>query len=380
MKTPLKVPVSRPRILRRDIKSVVAALKGLELSGHSSTVSEFEDALATYLKTQHVVAVSSGTSALDLLADYLNIGPKDTIVAPTFTIISTISEVIRRGAKVLLVDSTPDTWCLDVTQVVEEIERAKKVSAIYGTHIYNSVFDAELLLRVAEDNNTLLVEDAAEALGSSINQKMLGTFGHFGIFSFYANKLITTGEGGAIVAQDALASKEIGQLRNLGFNPDQRFLHNRLGRNTRMSGLSASLGISQLKSAEQFRLHRTSLHQLYMVHLGALEGIRFQKTIVDQASFIPSYWVMPILLEKETGIDAKILQELLARRGVETRRFFCPMHLQPALKKANIQLMGDMQISESLWHGGLYLPMGSGISKKEVEYVCEVIKNILDSL
>jgi perosamine synthetase len=89
---------------------------------------------------------------------------------------------------------------------------------------------------------------------------------------------------------------------------------------------------------------------------------------------------MPILLEKETGIDAKILQELLARRGVETRRFFCPMHLQPALKKANIQLMGDMQISESLWHGGLYLPMGSGISKKEVEYVCEVIKNIVDSL
>lgn len=380
MKTPLKVPVSRPRILRRDIKSVVAALKGLELSGHSSTVSEFEDALATYLKTQHVVAVSSGTSALDLLADYLNIGPKDTIVAPTFTIISTISEVIRRGAKVLLVDSTPDTWCLDVTQVVEEIERAKKVTAIYGTHIYNSVFDAELLLRVAEENNTLLIEDAAEALGSSINQKMLGTFGHFGIFSFYANKLITTGEGGAIVAQDALASKEIGQLRNLGFNPEQRFLHNRLGRNTRMSGLSASLGISQLKSAEQFRLHRTSLHKLYMVHLGALEGIRFQKTIVGQASFIPSYWVMPILLEKETGIDAKILQELLARRGVETRRFFCPMHLQPALKGANIQLVGDMQISESLWYGGLYLPMGSGISKKEVEYVCEVIKNILDSL
>lgn len=380
MKTPLKVPVSRPRILRRDIKSVVAALKGLELSGHSSTVSEFEDALATYLKTQHVVAVSSGTSALDLLADYLNIGPKDTIVAPTFTIISTISEVIRRGAKVLLVDSTPDTWCLDVTQVVEEIERAKKLTAIYGTHIYNSVFDAELLLRVAEENNTLLVEDAAEALGSSINQKMLGTFGHFGIFSFYANKLITTGEGGAIVAQDALASMEIGQLRNLGFNPEQRFLHNGLGRNSRMSGLSASLGISQLKSAEKFRLHRASLHELYMVHLGAQKGIRFQKTKVEQGSFIPSYWVMPILLEEETGIDAKTLQELLARRGVETRRFFCPMHLQPVLKKANIQLIGDMQVSESLWQGGLYLPMGSGISKNEVEYVCEVVTNILDGL
>jgi perosamine synthetase len=378
MKTTLKVPVSRPRILRRDIKSVVSALKGLELSGHSSMVSEFEDALATYLKTQHVVAVSSGTSALDLLADYLNIGPKDTIVAPTFTIISTISEVVRRGARIKLIDAMADSWCLDVDMAIAEIESSERVKAIYGTHIYNSVFNAELLLRVAEENNAVLVEDAAEALGSSINHNMVGTFGHFGIFSFYANKLITTGEGGAIVANDELASKEIRQLRNLGFDPSQRFLHTKLGRNFRMAGLNASLGISQLKAAEKFRLHRSSLYQLYKFHLGALPSVRFQKMTVEQASFVPSYWVMPILLEKETGIDAKTFQELLSKRGVETRRFFCPMHLQPALKKTNIQLVGDMRMSEILWHGGLYLPMGSGISKKEVEYVCEVVMNILD--
>ncbi len=379
MKNTLKVPVSRPRILRRDIKSVVAALKDLELSGHSSRVSEFEEALASYLKIQYAVAVSSGTSALDLLADYLNIGPKDTIVAPSFTIISTISEVVRRGARINLIDASADTWCLDVSMAISEIERIGKVKAIYGTHIYNSVFDAELLFQVAEENNVILVEDAAEALGSSINRQMMGTFGHFGIFSFYANKLITTGEGGAIIAKDELASNEIRQLRNLGFDPSQRFLHTKIGRNFRMAGLNASLGISQLKAAENFRLHRASLHQLYKSNLGALPSIRFQNVSVKQASFVPSFWVMPILLETEVGIDAKTFQELLSKRGVETRRFFCPMHLQPALKNANIRIVGDMKMSETLWHRGLYLPMGSGISKKEVEYVCEVVMSILGS-
>lgn len=370
------IPVSRPSINEFDKLAVQNALENLEVSGHSQSIQEFEFALSSYLEGSHVVAVSSGTSAIDLISDYLGVDETSTVICPTFSIISTLLEFVRRKAKIVLIDAHPHNWSLDLNLVQNYLHSDKPVEVLIGTHIYNSAFDVDLARKLCSEFNVSFVEDAAEAFGSTWNDRKLGTFGDYGIFSFYANKLITTGEGGAIVTSSAQASNGLKILRNLGFDPNERFIHRVLGRNVRLNGLSAALGISQLTRVEALKVHRENLYHTYMIELGDLPELSFQNLQFTESKLNSSFWVMPILLHEEAHLDASSLQEKLKEKGIESRRFFCPMHLQPVLKDYLGSSGTEFPISELLWKRGLYLPLGSGIKKSEVERVCEEVRRI----
>jgi perosamine synthetase len=367
-----RIPVSRPKISRKNIKKVSQALKETNISGHANGVSEFENKLADYLGVDHVVAVANGTVALDLAIDVLEISENDECVVPTFTIISTINQLVRKKAKIILVDADPDTWSLDVTKTLEVLN--SKTKLVLPVHIYGLPVDMQPLIDYKIENNYRIAEDAAEALGVEYRGKKCGSFGDLATFSFYANKLITTGEGGAIAVKDFQSAEKLRNLRNLNFIPGKRFVSDNIGYNARLNNLSAQLGISQLDEIEKLQNIRISLAERYREGLRDHPWLEFQIEKTDYA--INKYWVFGIKLKKEAPLDAPTLTNVLSTYGIESRRFFCPLHLQPVIKKNNVSTNGSLMISEELWERGLYLPFGNGITSKEVEIVIDIIWKI----
>jgi len=367
-----RIPVSRPKISRKNIKKVSQALKETNISGHANGVSEFENKLADYLGVDHVVAVANGTVALDLAIDVLEISENDECVVPTFTIISTINQLVRKKAKIILVDADPDTWSLDVTKTLEVLN--SKTKLVLPVHIYGLSVDMQPLIDCKRENNYRIIEDAAEALGVEYREKKCGSFGDLATFSFYANKLITTGEGGAITVKDFQIAENLRNLRNLNFIPGKRFVSDNIGYNARLDNLSAQLGISQLDEIEKLQNIRISLAKRYKEGLRDHPWIEFQIEKTDYA--INQYWVFGIKLKKEAPLDSPTLTNVLSTYGIESRRFFCPLHLQPVAKKNNFSTSGSLMISEELWERGLYLPFGNGIKSREVEIVIDIIWNI----
>jgi perosamine synthetase len=367
-----KIPVSRPKISRKNIKRVTKALKEANISGHANGVSEFEIKLAHYLGVDHVVAVSNGTVALDLAIDVLEISEKDECIVPTFTIISTVNQLVRTKAKITLIDADPDTWSLDVTKTLEVLNHNTKL--VLPVHIYGLPVDMQPLIDKKTEYNFQILEDAAEALGVEYHGKKCGSFGDLATFSFYANKLITTGEGGAITVKDYQNAEKLRNLRNLNFVPGQRFVSENIGYNARLNNLSAQLGISQLDEIEKLQNIKISLAKLYKEGLHDHPWVDFQVEKTDYAK--NQYWVFGIKLKKEAPLDSSTLISVLSTYGIESRRFFCPLHLQPIFKKYNFSTSGTLTVSEELWERGLYLPFGTGITPREVKIVIEVIWKI----
>jgi perosamine synthetase len=367
------IPVSRPRISQADITSVIEALKKAEISGHSKGVEDFESRLASYLKIENVVAVSSGTTALDLSVEALEIRAGDHCVVPSFTIVSTIAELARRKAKVTLIDADPLTWSIDISRCIDAISAETRL--VVPVHIYGLPVNMSPLLDLRERFHFSILEDAAEALGVEYKEKQCGTFGDISIFSFYANKLITTGEGGAIATSNNDLACKIRALRNLNFSKSERFVHDGLGYNSRMNNLSAQLGISQLFNIEQLMSHKLELAKAYSSGLQHHPWITLPLARTDYGR--NKYWVYGIVLNQNSPYSAKSFQEELSKRGIDSRRFFCPIHLQPFIGKYDFHYdPSDMKVSENLWEKGLYLPLGTGITISEVEKVIEVIWEI----
>jgi len=364
------IPVSRPDISNEDLTAVQSAMVSLELSGHSPTVGIFEKNFADYLNVKDVVAVSNGSVAIDLSIEALDIKKSDICIVPTFTIISTVAELARRGAKIKLVDADPLTWSMDIHKTLEMIDH--RVKLVLPVHIYGLPVDMDPLLEVQKNLDFSILEDAAEAVGVRYKQRLCGAIGNLGTFSFYANKLITCGEGGAIATNDLDLSEKLRSLRNLKFSKIERFVHDGFGYNARLSGLAASLVNSQLQRIEVLSKKKRDLVDLY------LNGLKNHPWITSHISEVPyafnSYWVFGIQIADKGPFNAKGLQKVLKDRGIETRRFFCPLHLQPFIKDFDFIFdRGNLKISESLWERGLYLPLGSGIKHEEVDRVIECL-------
>lgn len=368
------IPVNRPRISRNNIKKVTKALKETNISGHSNGVSEFENKLASYLGIENVVAVANGTLALDLAIEVLEISEGDECIVPAFTIISTVNQLIRKNAKIILVDADPITWSMDVTKTMEIISLNTKL--LVPVHIYGLPVDMQPLIDSKNNYHFQILEDAAEAMGVEYYGKKCGTFGDLATFSFYANKLITTGEGGAISVKEPKIAEKLRNLRNLNFLQGQRFVSEYIGYNARLNNLSAQLGISQLSEITNLQNIKRKLAQLYIEGLSDHPWIEFQIEKTDYA--INRYWVFGIKLKKESPLDAPAFINALLGYGIESRRFFCPLHLQPIAKKYNFSTPQSLFISEELWERGLYLPFGTGITSREVEIVIKVIWRIFN--
>jgi perosamine synthetase len=364
------IPVNRPLIETDDIESVTKALQETLISGETPPVREMERLLSLKTNSSQAVAVSSGTSAIDLVTEALEIKPGDHCVVPDFTIISTVSNLLRKGARVEFIDSDPETWSIDSSAAVAAINQETKL--VLPVHIYGLPADMDPILASAAQHGTFVLEDSAEALGLDYKQRPCGSLGDASIFSFYANKVVTGGEGGAITTNNAVLAERLRKLRNLAFS-DERFVHHELGWNYRISGLSAALIASQLARLDELILKKKGIANRYRV---GLKDHPWFDLMIENTTYAENvYWVVPILLRNDSPFTAKSLQKSLKEIGIETRRFFCPMHLQPLVDNYNVVLNGDYKISENLWERGLYLPSGLGNSTAEID---EVITKIWD--
>jgi perosamine synthetase len=367
------IPVSRPLISDGDKLAVIEALEQTWISGETEPVQRLESKLSEILGVKNTVAISNGTAALDLAIEAIGIEHGDECIVPTFTIVSTVSQLLRKGAKISLVDSDPISWSVDVEKLEDVVTRNTKL--ILPVHIYGLAADITSIKELAADTNAFILEDAAEALGVKFEDRQCGSLGDASIFSFYANKVVTGGEGGAFCTDNTQLANRVRDLRNLNFVPGKRFVSEELGYNQRLGGLSAALIHSQLSRLEELNFRKIELANRYLSNLKGHPWFSFAPTAYKGTT--NTFWVFPILLNDVSPMNAEKFQEILLARGIQTRRFFCPMHLQPLASKYDMKTDHQFPVADNLWDRGIYLPSGLGITEDEIDIVSDQLWDLL---
>jgi perosamine synthetase len=368
------IPVNRPLIRGNELNFVSDCIKSGWISAEGSYVKKFEKKFAKLVSRKYAVSVSSGTAALDIAIKSINIKKGDEVIVPAFTIISCLHQIVRQGGKPVLVDSDPLTWNIDVSKIEKKI--SKKTKAIIIVHIYGLPVDIYPVIKIAKKYNLIIIEDAAEELGQFYKNKPIGCYGHISTFSFFANKHITTGEGGMIVTNNRSLAQKFSMLKNICFNPKkQRFIHDDIGWNYRMTSIQAAFGLAQLKNLKLVVKKKRFLGDYYSSKLKNIKNIQLPLKETNYAKNI--YWVYGIVLKKKNSLAKKYIK-ILKKEGVECRPFFCPMHLQPVFKKMNLFKNEKFPVSENLFERGFYIPSGTGTTKKEMQFVINKIKKVFN--
>jgi perosamine synthetase len=374
------IPVSEPRLDGRELEYVTECLQTGWISSSGRFIGEFEDSWASYCGRRYGVAVCNGTVALQLAVAALNLGPGDEVIMPSFTIISCAMALVYQGAVPVLVDADPETWCMDVSAVAARI--TPRTRAIMPVHIYGHPVEMDPLLDLAEKYGLAIIEDAAEAHGAEYLSKCgaaeawrrCGSFGDLSCFSFYANKLVTSGEGGMVVTDDEALAKRLRLLRNLAFIPRQRFLHEELGFNFRMTNVQAAIGQAQAERIGETVDRKRRIGVRYLEALASVPGIRMQ---VERPWARSVWWMNGLVLETSSGHTAVSLARELAALGVESRPFFRGMDRQPALRSRGLFEGEQYPVTKELADMGLYLPSGVGLTEKQQETVIAAVKQVL---
>lgn len=365
------IPVNEPHIAPNALKYVSDCIKTGWISSAGSYLKEFEGQFAKRFGVKHAITTTNGTASLHLALAALNIAKGDEVILPSHTMMASAAAVVYTGATPVLVDVERDTWNMDVAQVEGKI--TKKTKAIMPVHIYGQSVDMDPLLKLAQKHNLYIVEDAAESTGGEYKGRLTGTIGDFGCFSFYANKIITTGEGGIVLTNNDQLANHARLLKDMAHSPKQRFLHEEIGFNYRMTNMQAALGLAQLEELDKYLETKTWMAGLYNKLLSELDGITLP---VEKPWAKNVYWMYGILLEDSLGLTRDRFMQELRERGIDTRTFFVPMNQQPALRKLGLYKRESYPVSDEIGKKGLYLPSGLAITKQQIEMVCEVIKDV----
>jgi len=365
------IPVNEPRIGEQEMAYVRECLETGWISSAGQYIDRFETEFAAYCGMKHGIAVANGTVALQLAVASLGFQAGDEIIMPTFTIISCAQAAVYNGATPVLVDSDPETWCMDVSQVESKI--TSRTRAIMPVHIYGHPVDMDPLRELAQAHDLLIIEDAAEAHGAEYRGRRCGGLGDVSCFSFYANKIITTGEGGMVLTNDDAVAETARSKRNLCFQRQRRFYHTELGFNFRLTNLQAALGVAQLERIDEILARKIEVGRAYTLGLSELPlQLPVQR---EWASNV--YWMYGVVLEDSTGLDATQFAALLADRGVQTRPFFLGMHEQPALRRRGLFIRESYPVAERLARQGLYLPSGTAITDEQVAETIAAVTEVL---
>jgi perosamine synthetase len=367
------IPVNEPILNGNEGKYVQECIDSGWISSEGPFVDRFEQQFAKRIGRKYGVAVSSGTAGLDIAIASLNIGPGDEVIMPTFTIISCASAVIKAGATPVLVDCNKDNWNMEVMQIESLI--TPSTVAIMAIHIYGLPVDMNPIFSIAKKYSLTIIEDAAEVIGQTYHGKPCGALGHLSVFSFYPNKHITTGEGGMIVADDIQVANRCRSLRNLCFQSKQRFVHDELGWNYRMSNIQAAIGCAQLEKLDEHIKLKRSSGKNYSGIFKDMKGIRKPLLKTDYAENI--YWVFGVVLEDILKVDAKLIMDLLKEQNIGTRPFFWCMHEQPVFKRMGLFKKDNFPVAEELSRRGFYFPSGMTLTDGQVERVGDTFKEIL---
>jgi perosamine synthetase len=374
---PATIPVNEPALGERELELVTECVRSGWVSSSGPFLRDFEEQWAAYCGRRFGVAVANGSVALQVAVSLLDLQPGDEVILPTFTIVSCALPVVLAGATPVLVDSDSRTWTLDPKQVASKV--TPRTRAIMPVHIYGHPADMDPLLELAERHGLALIEDAAEAHGAEYlsrgGWRRCGSFGTTSCFSFYANKLVTTGEGGMLLTDDPQLAERSRRLRNLGFLSSPRFLHYEVGYNFRLTNLQAALGLAQLERLGQIVERKRWLGRAYTERLRDVAGLQLP---VEEPWARSVYWMYGVVLDAEqTGLDARTFAERLAARGVETRPFFLGMHEQPVFHARGLFAGERYPVAERLARQGLYLPSGLGLQECQLDAVCRALREAL---
>ncbi len=363
------IPVNEPLIGAREQSYVMDCMRTGWISSEGPYVAKFERAWASYCGVRHGVAMSSGTAALFAAVDALRLEPGDEVIMPAFTIIGCAQAIIAAGAVPVLVDADERTWCMDVAQVAGRI--TARTRAIMAVHLYGHPVDMAPLRALTDCHGLRIIEDAAEAHGAEYRSARAGSLGDVGCFSFYANKILTTGEGGMLVTDDEQLAARARSYRNLAFRPERRFYHTELGYNYRMTAVQAAIGLAQAEEIDARVERKRAIGRRYTELLAGLEGVAVP---VEEPWARNVYWMYGLVLDERLGFDAAVLAARLRRRGVDTRPFFLGMHEQPALLERGLFAGERYPVAERIARQGLYLPSGLTLTDEQIETVARIVR------
>ncbi|HEX2491951.1 MAG TPA: DegT/DnrJ/EryC1/StrS family aminotransferase, partial [Blastocatellia bacterium] len=312
------------------------------------------------------VACSNGTVALHLALATLGLGPGDEVIIPTFTMIATANAVSYTGATPVLVDAEPETWNMDVARIEEKI--TPRTKAIIVVHTYGHPVEMDAVNEIARRRGLHVIEDAAEAHGAEYRGRRAGSLGDAASFSFYANKIITTGEGGMVTTNNAELAEIARRLRDHAFSSERHFWHQYRGFNYRMTNVQAAIGLAQTERLPELVERRRRNARIYTETLSHARGLTLPRELPGATNV---FWMYGVLVEEEFGCSRDELRRCLAQHGIETRTFFIPIHFQPIYFA---QSKGQRYpVAETLCQKGMYLPSGAGLTENDIRFVAEAV-------
>lgn len=365
------IPVCEPALEGRELQYVRDCLETNWISSAGKYINLFEEKFAAYCGARYGIACSSGTTAIHLAMVALGIGPGDEVIIPDFTLIVSANMVILAGARPVLVDVDNKTWCIDPKLIEAKI--TPRTKAIMAVHMYGHPCDMDAITAIAKKYNLFVIEDCAEAHGAEVNGVKVGCLSDVACFSFYGNKILTTGEGGMLTCNDEDIAKRLRLLCNQGFQ-EPRFVHGVVGFNYRLTNVQAAIGLAQTEQVEQKVAKKRWIGATYNELLADWPHLTLP---VEETWAKNVYWMYGVVINDSFGLTKEELMVKLHEKGVDTRAFFCPMSIQPVFKGADPRypdIQGDYPVSVDLWNRGLYLPSGLPLTRNQIETVVEKIK------
>jgi len=367
------IPVNEPLLNGNEKKYLMECIDTGWISSEGPFVKKFEEMFSRYIGVKHGIAVCNGTAALEVALSAIDLKPGDEVIIPTFTIISCALAVVRRGGVPVLVDVEPDTWCMDINQVKDKI--TSKTRVIMPVHMYGHPVDMDPIMELAEKHGLYIIEDAAEVHGAEYKGRKCGSIGHINCFSFYANKIITTGEGGMVVTDNDKLVERARLHRNLCFKEGRRFYHEELGGNYRMTNLQSAVGVAQMERIEEFVEIKRRNGAAYNKHLADIEWLQLP---IEKKWAKNVYWMYGIVLDEATGFTAESFANRLKEKGIGTRPFFLGMHEQPVFHKMGLFKGEHYPVAERIARQGLYLPSGLTLTEEQIAIVAGVVKEVIE--
>ena len=363
------IPISKPFIGPREKELVIDALDSGWVSSIGKYIDEFEEKFARYCGTEYALAVSNGTTGLHLALATLGLQAGDEVIVPDLTFVATANAVAYTGATPVLADVDADTLCLDVASVKSLI--TPRTKAIIPVHLYGHPADMDALTELADAHGLAIIEDAAEAHGAEYKGRRVGSFGKCAVFSFYGNKVITTGEGGMLTTNDREFHQRAKRLRDHAMSPEKRYFHEERGYNYRITNLQAALGVAQLERIDEFLDRRTEIMSWYSSAIATTDSVRLNRVKNWAKS---AFWMVCLEVDWFDEARRDAFMQALRARGVDSRPYFCTMSSMPMYRQA------PLPVSARKAQIGLNLPSYFELTKGEVQRIGSDVNELLNEM